>query len=80
MIKWFGARFDGKCAACKKQFLAGDLIGYVTHEDTGTHLVGLLCCEGNGTEIPEVMPRSKTAKDICMSCFVIHANGQKECE
>lgn len=94
-IRWFKARYTGKCGACETLFHDGDQIGY-----TDEHiLVGLECCGGSelvslpheaesftGADFDSfnhgrppairVMPTGKTAKDVCMSCFMIHSVGQ----
>lgn len=80
LSRWFGARWDGRCAACRKPFYAGDLIAYQSDENFETTFVALMCCEGKGLDTPAVMPKGKTAVDKCPECFMVHSPGQKGCE
>lgn len=80
-IRWFSAQYRGECAACGKWFHPGDNIGYLVDNE----LVGEECCAGIGTNLNEwafknIWPTGKTIADMCPKCFLIHSEGQTECE
>lgn len=84
MSATFTAQHAGRCGNCGDLFAPGDEVFYVE----GDTLIAFECC---GTAEPEhatsdaaqkieVMPRGKTARDRCGTCFQIPAtNGVCGC-
>jgi len=79
------AQYHGNCGRCFGKVRPGDVLTRVDGEwlaqCCAPEALAELAVETKEKE-PEikVLPRGKTAKDICMKCFIIHANGQTECE
>ncbi len=94
--RWFEAKWDGVCSCCGETLHAGDQVRFMSDQIVGTCCDGeppagveLVELESpfdldvrSDTRLPgfEVMPRGKSAKDLCKLCFMIHAGGQTGCE
>lgn len=75
-LRWFVAIYPGWCKECGVSFLPGDEIAA-----SENYYVGHKCCKGEGKDPNKtVMPTGKTKEDRCGDCFMIHSNGQEECE
>lgn len=76
----FPATHVGRCSSCGDPFDVGANIFY----DHNDQVVGLDCCgaddaergseESAVTPVDKVMPRGKTAKDRCETCFQVPAS------
>lgn len=78
------ASYAGRCGSCNDLFAPGDEVFYTE----GDLLVAVNCCgaaepltaESEVTPASKVMPRGKTAKDRCDTCFQVPAtNGVCGC-
>jgi hypothetical protein len=72
----FTAQYSGRCRNCNEVFEAGAEVFYAPGEDTVTVLE---CCgdaqrTAAAGEMPQVMPRGKTARDACGMCFQVPAS------
>jgi hypothetical protein len=83
----FPARYDGSCPACDDPIEVGEDVSMVD-SDRGRVTVHSLCAEDRifinarqRVDHTEVMPRGKTARDVCTRCFMVPAsNGICGCE
>ena len=85
-MKTFPAKYPGLCIPCGEDIEQGDEI---THHDVAGY-VHLRCIDQADAEAPglprerrtpairttDVMPRGKTARDACGSCFLVHTPPQ----
>jgi len=85
------AQYSGLCIPCGEDILPGHSItlnaehGYIHEECTD-----IQPAESNGADFDSfnpgrtpgipVLPRGKTSKDRCNTCFIVHAPGQDGCE
>jgi hypothetical protein len=87
----FRARYDGKCANCPTEIAKGDYIGF----NSKRRAICSDCVDEGGSATPKdanedpeeiviptklVMPRGRTAADLCTKCFLIHCPTQIDCE
>lgn len=71
-IKWFEARYDGRCQNDGEPFMAGDFIGY-----DGDIIIAQDCCGGEAQPI-NARPENKKP---CPVCFQVTArNGACGCD
>lgn len=90
---WFTANFKGKCASCLLPFEAGESIRRNPQDER--QYIGSTCCgdlaldhtrDDDGPDLmmgnrTVVMPRGKTAKDMCPRCFIVpSSNGSCDCD
>ncbi len=80
------AQYASTCSRCFGKIWPGDVLTKINGEWVAP------CCAPEVAnelepelapakdEAPNVMPRGKTARDACTKCFIIHANGQTDCE
>lgn len=83
----FPATFAGRCGNCGELFEVDAEIFY----DETDAILGKECCGADGRDsvrgledekvpVSRVMPRGRTAKDVCLRCFIVHTLTQTECE
>ena len=72
----FPARYAGRCSSCGELFGPGEAVAYAEDDS----LVGQDCCGGSGEatasepavdNLARVMPRGKSVRDRCGTCFQI---------
>jgi hypothetical protein len=84
----FPASYNGLCIACGEDIKRGEMIvisdvGYVheeCREDVGKAPEATTERRSSDPDHTATIPRGKTAKDRCGSCFIIHTPGQEGCE
>jgi hypothetical protein len=95
-VKIFKADYAGTCSECQSSFRTGTEVAYLQSTGEliaacciNSEIAAADAVASGGdfdsftpghTPGIAVLPRGKTKKDMCPSCFIVHSPGQNGCE